>query len=304
MEYHNPVLLKESVDELVHRPDGVYVDVTFGGGGHSQEILNRLSDKGRLIAFDQDVDAHKNRIADDRFEMVHANFRFLKRFLRLLEITQVDGVLADLGVSSFHLDAPERGFSFRYPDVNLDMRMNPLMERSAVDLIRESSEDELVSFFSTYGEIRNSKTLASEIVTQRNVRSIVTVGDFVSVIEPIIRGNRNRYLAQVFQAIRIALNDEMGALEELLVQSLEVLAPGGRLVVISYHSLEDRMVKNFFKTGNLGGEMIKDDFGHVLNPFQKITKKVIVPTGLEIRKNNRARSAKLRAAFKKMNDEK
>ncbi|WP_235296183.1 16S rRNA (cytosine(1402)-N(4))-methyltransferase RsmH [Portibacter marinus] len=298
MEYHNPVLLKESVDELVTDPDGVYVDVTFGGGGHSREILKRLSDKGRLIAFDQDLDAHNNRIEDDRIEMVHSNFCFLERFLKLLKVNDVHGILGDLGVSSFHLNAPERGFSFRYPDVKLDMRMNPLYEDTAIDLIRNYSEEELVAIFSKYGEIRNSKTLAAEIVSARNSRDIIMVGDLLSVVEPVIRGNRNRYLAQVFQAIRIALNDEMGTLESLLNQSVRVLRINGRLVIISYHSLEDRMVKNFMKSGNAEGELIKDDFGKILKPLKSVTKKVIVPTGVEIRKNNRARSAKLRAAVK------
>ncbi|MCL4109868.1 UNVERIFIED_CONTAM: hypothetical protein GTU68_028777 [Idotea baltica] len=283
MEYHNPVLLKESVDELVTDPDGVYVDVTFGGGGHSREILNRLSDKGRLIAFDQDVDAHKNRIDDDRIEMVHSNFCFLERFLKLLKIDEVDGVLGDLGVSSYHLNAPERGFSFRYPEVKLDMRMNPLYGETAVDLVRDFSEERLVEIFSAYGEIRNSKTLAQEIVQQRSQREIETVGDFLQVVEPVIRGSRNRYLAQVFQAIRIGLNDEMGTLNEMLSQSLKVLKQGGRMVIISYHSLEDRMVKNFIKSEK---------------PFKSVIKKVMVPTDVEIRKNNRARSAKLRAAEK------
>ncbi|GLR15774.1 16S rRNA (cytosine(1402)-N(4))-methyltransferase RsmH [Portibacter lacus] len=298
MEYHNPVLLKESVDELVTDPDGVYVDVTFGGGGHSREILDRLSDKGRLIAFDQDVDAHKNSIDDDRIEMVHANFCFLERFLKLLKVDGVDGVLGDLGVSSFHLNAPERGFSFRYPEVKLDMRMNPLMEETAVDLIRDYSEEQLVAIFSAYGEIRNSKTLAQEIVTQREQRGIETVGDLLQVLEPVIRGSRNRYLAQVFQAIRIELNDEMGTLEEMLSQSLKVLKKGGRMVIISYHSLEDRMVKNFIKSGNAEGEIVKDDYGRHEKPFKSVIKKVMVPSGVEIRKNNRARSAKLRAAVK------
>ncbi len=298
MEYHNPVLLKESVDELVIHPGGVYIDVTYGGGGHSQEILNRLNDKGRLLAFDQDMDAHKNRIDDDRIEMIHSNFCFLKRFVKLHKIEKVDGVLADLGVSSFHLNAPERGFSFRYPEVKLDMRMNPLFEKTAVDLISDYSEGDLVRIFSDYGELRNSKTLAAEILSKRKTRSIVTVGDLLSVIEPVIRGSRNRYLAQVFQAIRIELNDEMGALKEMLEQSLEILKPGGRLVVISYHSLEDRMVKQFIKAGNVEGKIIKDDYGKILKPLESVIKKVVVPSGLEIRKNNRARSAKLRAAFK------
>ena len=298
MEYHNPVLLKESVDELGVQSEGIYVDVTYGGGGHSQEILNRLGDKGRLMAFDQDVDAHKNRIDDDRLEMIHSNFCFMKRFLKLHKALPVDGILADLGVSSFHLNAPERGFSFRYPEVKLDMRMNPLDERTAVELLAEYNEEDLVSIFSRYGEIRNSKTLAAEIVSQRKLRSIDTVGDFLQVLDPVIRGSRNRYLAQVFQAIRIELNDEMGTLESLLEQSLEVLRPGGRLVVISYHSLEDRMVKHFIKTGNAEGEVVKDDYGRISRPFKSVIKKVMVPTGVEIRENNRARSAKLRAAVK------
>ena len=298
MEYHNPVLLKESVDELGVQSEGIYVDVTYGGGGHSQEILNRLGDNGRLIAFDQDVDAHKNRIDDDRLEMIHSNFCFLKRFLKLQKALPVDGILADLGVSSFHLNAPERGFSFRYPEVKLDMRMNPLDEKTAVELLAEYDEGDLVSIFSRYGEIRNSKTLAAEIVSQRKLRSINTVGDFLQVLDPIIRGSRNRYLAQVFQAVRIELNDEMGTLEALLEQSFEVLRPGGRLVVISYHSLEDRMVKHFIKTGNAKGEVVKDDYGRISRPFKSVIKKVMVPTGVEIRENNRARSAKLRAAVK------
>jgi 16S rRNA (cytosine1402-N4)-methyltransferase len=298
MEYHNPVLLKESVDELVTDPDGVYVDVTFGGGGHSREILKRLSDKGRLIAFDQDLDAHKNRIDDDRIEMVHSNFCFLERFLKLLKVEKVEGVLGDLGVSSFHLNAPERGFSFRYPEVKLDMRMNPLYETTAVDLIENYEEEQLVDIFSSYGEIRNSKTLAQIIVAQRKVRKIETVGDLLQAIDPVVRGSRNRYLAQVFQAIRIELNDEMGTLGEMLEQSLKVLKVGGRLVIISYHSLEDRMVKNYVKTGNLDGQVVKDDYGKFLRPFKSVIKKVLVPTGVEIRKNNRARSAKLRAAVK------
>ena len=298
MEYHNPVLLKESVDELVTNPDGVYVDVTFGGGGHSREILDRLSDKGRLIAFDQDLDAHENRIEDDRIEMVHSNFCFLERFLKLLKINKVDGVLGDLGVSSFHLNAPERGFSFRYPEMKLDMRMNPLYEETAVDLVRDYDEGRLVGMFSAYGEIRNSKTLSQEIVEQRKVRKIETVGDLLQVIDPVVRGSRNRYLAQVFQAIRIELNDEMGTLKQMLEQSLKSLKVGGRLVVISYHSLEDRMVKNFIKAGNAEGEVVKDDYGKQEKPFKSIIKKVMVPSGVEIRKNNRARSAKLRAAVK------
>jgi len=298
MEYHDPVLLKESVDELVVNPDGVYVDVTFGGGGHSREILSRLSDKGRLIAFDQDLDAHENRIEDDRIEMVHSNFCFLEKFLKLLEVKEVDGVLGDLGVSSFHLNAPERGFSFRYPEMNLDMRMNPLYEETAVDLIRDYAEEDLVRIFSAYGEIRNSKTLAQEIVDQRRVRGVKTVGDLLQVVDPVIRGSRNRYLAQVFQAIRIELNDEMGTLKQMLEQSLKVLKIGGRLVIISYHSLEDRMVKNFIKAGNAEGEIVKDDYGKQEKPFKSVIKKVMVPTGVEIRKNNRARSAKLRAAVK------
>lgn len=298
MEYHNPVLLKESVDELVVDPDGVYVDVTFGGGGHSREILARLSDKGRLIGFDQDLDAHKNAIQDDRFEIVHSNFCFLERFLKLKKLTSIDGVLGDLGVSSFHLNAPERGFSFRCPDMKLDMRMNVLSDYSAADLLSEYGEGDLVRIFSKYGEIRNSKTLANGIVQARKQRKLETVGDLLSVVEPYVRGNRNRYLAQLFQAIRIELNDELGTLGDLLEQSLSVLKVGGRLVIISYHSLEDRMVKQFMKAGNLEGNVEKDDYGKSLTPFKNVIKKVIVPTGFEIRKNNRARSAKLRAVEK------
>ncbi len=298
MEYHNPVLLNESVESLINRPDGTYIDVTFGGGGHSRLILEKLGADGALLGFDQDNDVLENIPDDNRFTFVQGNFRFLKQFLRLHAVNKVDGLLADLGVSSHQFDAPERGFSFRY-DAALDMRMSPGITKTAGEVLRSYSAEDLQRIFSDYGEVRNAKTLAKHIVTQRGHRTTKTTLEFVALMEPFIRGNRNRYLAQVFQALRIEVNEEMDALKMLLEDTLEMLKPGGRMVVISYHSLEDRLVKNFFKTGNFKGEHEADFYGNIKRPFKVITKKARLPSAQEIKVNPRARSAKLRVAEKK-----
>jgi 16S rRNA (cytosine1402-N4)-methyltransferase len=299
MTYHNPALAKECMEGLDIQPDGIYVDVTFGGGGHSQLILNELGENGQLQAFDQDEDALQNLIDDDRFTFNHHNFRFMKRFLKLHGVRKVDGILADLGVSSHQLDEATRGFSFRF-DAELDMRMNQEDSNKASDIVNTYNVLDLQKVFSEYGEVRNSKSLAERIVQERGARKIVTIADFLNIIEPLIRGQRNRYLAQVFQALRIEVNDEMGALKTFLEDSLSILKENGRLVIISYHSIEDRVVKNFLKTGNVEGQVIKDDFGHIYRPFRLINKKPILPTAEEVRQNPRARSAKLRVGSKQL----
>jgi len=297
MTYHVPVLLEESIEGMNIKPDGVYVDVTFGGGGHSKKIIKMLGDKGRLIAFDQDLDAEQNILKDERFLFVNSNFSYLKRFLRVHGYSKVDGILADLGVSSFQFDTAERGFSYRF-NALLDMRMDKEAELTAALVVSKYSAEELQSVFSKYGEVRNSKSLAFEIVKQRKVKKIETINDFLNAIELMVRGNRVKYLSQVFQALRIEVNKEMEVLEGFLNQALEVLNESGRLVVISYHSLEDRMVKQFFKTGNIEGHLEEDDFGNKNRPFKLITKKPIVAGDEENRLNKRARSAKLRIAEK------
>ena len=298
-EYHTPALLKESLEGLNIQPDGIYVDVTFGGGGHSREILKRLTPKGKLVAFDQDRDARENIIGDDRFIFVQSNFRYLKNFLRYQNIEKVDGVLADLGVSSHHFDDSSRGFSFRFTG-NLDMRMNQNSDKEASHIVNNYSLEDLSKIFSLYGELKNAKRIAQEIVARRNDAKIQTIEDFTSIIQPFIyKDKEKKMLAQLFQALRIEVNDEMGALTDLLRQSKEVLNQGGRLCVISYHSLEDRLVKNYFKTGNIEGEVNKDFFGNVLTPFEIISRKVIIPTEEELNLNPRSRSAKLRGAVKK-----
>ena len=297
MSYHDPVLAKESIEALAIIDNGIYVDATFGGGGHARLVLEALGENGRLIGFDQDQDATKNLLADERFTFVQHNFRFLKRFLRLHGATKVHGILADLGVSSHQLDIPERGFSFRF-DADLDMRMNQHQEVTAADIIKSYSAEALQSLFSRYGEVRNAKTLAQRIVETRKVERIDTIGQFLQLLEPLIRGQRSRYLAQVFQALRIEVNDEMGALEDFLQQALEALHEDGRLVIISYHSIEDRIVKNFFKTGNIKGIQEKDFYGNITRPFKVLTKKAVLPSENEIKNNPRARSAKLRVAQK------
>ncbi len=295
--YHNPVMLTECLDGLNINPSGVYVDVTFGGGGHSRAILERLNENGRLFAFDQDEDAVKNALQDPRFMLIQHNFRNLKRCLRVEGVKQVDGILGDLGVSSHQIDAAERGFSFRF-DALLDMRMNQNETTTAADFINTCTAEELQRILSEYGEVRNARTVAQKVVEIRNARPIRTIEDFVGILEPIIFGNRSKYLAQVFQALRIAVNDEMGALEDFLRDSLQVLKPEGRLVIMSYHSLEDRPVKNFMKHGTFGDEPDKDDFGNFTRPFKVLTKKPVEATAVEQRENPRSRSAKLRIAMK------
>jgi 16S rRNA (cytosine1402-N4)-methyltransferase len=293
--YHIPALLQESVGGLNIRPDGIYVDVTFGGGGHSKEILKRLGENGRLLAFDQDEDAYQNNIQDPRFTFVKSNFRFLKNFLRYHQIDGVDGILADLGVSSHHFDDSDRGFSFRLPG-DLDMRMNRLSRRTAADVLNEYPEEKLADIFFFYGELKSARKIATAVSAYRRSRRIDTVSDFLEVMKPFaFREKENKTLAQAFQALRIEVNDE---LEEMLFQGLEMLKPGGRFSVISYHSLEDRLVKSFFKTGNFQGHVNKDFFGNWETPFELINKKVIVPTEEEQADNPRSRSAKLRIAEK------
>ncbi len=297
--YHTPALLSESIDGLDISPSGVYVDVTFGGGGHSREILERMGEDGRLIAFDQDEDAVKNAFADKRFIFVRSNFRFLKNFLRYHDIEQVDGVLADLGVSSHHFDDSARGFSFRF-EGELDMRMNQNAQKKAADILNEYSEEKLSDIFFQYGELRNARRIASSVVAYRASRKIVEIKDLLAILEPFAyRDREKKILAQAFQALRIEVNGEMDALTEMLTQALQVLKPGGRMSVISYHSLEDRLVKNFFRTGNFEGTLVKDFYGNIETPFRLINRKVIVPTEEEQRQNPRSRSAKLRIAEKR-----
>ncbi len=295
--YHLPVMAEACIKGLAIREDGVYVDATFGGGGHSKLILEQLGEKGKLFGFDQDQDAEENALKDDRFTFVAGNFRYVKRFLKLYGIKEIDGLLADLGVSSHQFDEASRGFSYRF-DNELDMRMNVHDDITAATVINDYPADYLQEMFSQYGEVRNARTLAQRIVEQRENRPIATIGDLLGVIDPIIRGHRNRYLAQVFQAIRMEVNEEIPALDELLQQSLELLKPGGRLVVLSYHSIEDRVVKNFMKTGNIEGRVDKDFYGNIHRPFKLITRKALMPGEEEIQRNSRARSAKLRIAEK------
>lgn len=294
-EYHVPVLLEECIMALDIQKNGVYVDATFGGGGHSKEILKQLGEDGSLVAFDQDEDAAKNVLEDERFHFAHSNYKYLRQFLRLYGFRRVDGILADLGVSAHQLQIAERGFSFRF-DADLDMRMNQQAEKTAIDVLNDYSAEALQQVLGQYGEVRNAKTLAERIVIERQRTQIKTATQFLAIIGPLIRGNRNRYLAQVFQALRIEVNDEMNALKAFLEESQQVLEQGGKLVVISYHSLEDRIVKNFFKTGNFEGVVKKDFYGNVLKPFRMITRKPILPSEAEIRRNPKSRSAKLRIA--------
>ncbi|MDD4776939.1 MAG: 16S rRNA (cytosine(1402)-N(4))-methyltransferase RsmH [Fermentimonas sp.] len=296
--YHTPALLAESIDGLNITPSGVYVDVTFGGGGHSSEILKRLGDKGRLIAFDQDKDAMKNSIPDPRFTLVHGNFRFLKNFLRFHKIDRIDGLIADLGVSSHHFDESNRGFSFRFKG-DLDMRMNQNAQTSAADILNEYSAERLSDVFYNYGELKNARKIAAAVVKFRESQKIEKTDEFLSIIEPLTRKDKEKkVLAQAFQALRIEVNKEMNTLTDMLRQALLVLKPEGRLSVISYHSLEDRLVKNFFKTGNFEGKLEKDFYGNPLTPFELINRKVIVPSEEEQKQNPRSRSAKLRIAKK------
>ncbi len=298
MSYHDPVLLSESIEALNLKTDGMYVDATFGGGGHSRHIITHLGAKGHLFGFDQDEDVLPNVLSEnERFTFIHHNFRHLRRFLKLHAVRQVDGILADLGVSSHQLNRAERGFSFRF-DAELDMRMNQQGEITAAHILNTYHATDLQRVFSQYGEVRNAKTLAQAIVAGRRQKPLRRIGDLLMLTDPLVRGQRQRYLAQVFQALRIEVNDEMGALKDFLRDSLKMLKPQGRLVIISYHSLEDRLVKNFMRTGNTEGEVIKDFYGNIDRPFKLITRKALAPTEEEIARNPRARSAKMRVAEK------
>jgi len=298
-KYHTPVMLAECIEGLAIRPEGTYVDVTFGGGGHSRAILSRLDKYGRLLAFDQDADAQQNVIDDKRFVFIDQNFRYLKNFCRLHHAIPVDGILADLGVSSYQFDQAERGFSVRF-DAELDMRMNRQSPLTAKEVVNSYPEAELHRIFGIYGEIQNAKSLANTIVTARLHKQIVTVADLKNVIaQRIPKGKENKYLAQVFQALRIEVNQELEALKQFLVQSAEVLESGGRLVVMSYHSLEDRLVKNYIGKGKFSGEVEKDLYGNDNKPFEAVSRGAITASEEEIKNNNRARSAKLRIAVRK-----
>ena len=297
-DYHVPVLLNESISGLEIKANGDYVDVTFGGGGHSREIFSRLK-TGRLFAFDQDEDAAVNVIDSERFFFIRHNFKYIRNFLRYYGLEQVDGILADLGVSSHDFDVAERGFSFRF-DGDLDMRMNRDSSQTAADLVNSYSEEQLRNMFREYGEIENAGRLAKQLVSARNAKPVQTIGQFRDAIAPCTpKFQESKYLAKVFQALRIETNKEMDVLHEFLEQSIWLLKPGGRLVVITYHSLEDRMVKNFIKSGDFSGKQEQDFFGNVDSPLVAINRKVIVPTEDEIEQNPRARSAKLRIAEKK-----
>ena len=297
-DYHIPALLEESIDGLNITPDGTYVDVTFGGGGHSKEILSRLGERGRLFGFDQDVEAYENILNDDRFVFVRSNFRYLNNFLQYYQVERIDGVLADLGVSSHHFDDEERGFSFRY-DSELDMRMNQSAKQTAADILNNYEENELSNLFYRYGELRMARKIASSIVFARQKQPLTTVNDFLEILDRFTqRDKEKKVLAQAFQALRIEVNQELDALSEMLQQSVECLIPGGRISVISYHSLEDRIVKNFFRSGNIEGKIKKDFYGNPLTSLKIINRKVIVPTEEEQRLNPRSRSAKLRVAEK------
>lgn len=297
MEYHNPVLLQDCINGLNIKPDGIYVDVTFGGGGHAKEILKHLT-TGKLIAFDQDTDAIENKPEDEKLILINQNFRYLKNYLRFNQITQIDGLLADLGVSSHQFDVAERGFSIRF-DADLDMRMNKNATLTAKQILNTYEEAKLITMFKEYGEIFNTRFLVKLICEYRSQQSINTVDQFKQVIKrAVIKQKENQYLAQVFQALRIEVNDELQVLKEMLEQAVELLNSGGRLVVMSYHSLEDKLVKNFIKQGKFIGEAEKDIFGNVKVPLKQITRKPTVPSDIEVLTNSRARSAKLRIAEK------
>lgn len=291
-------MLNESVDGLEIKKDGIYVDVTYGGGGHSREILKRLNENGRLIAFDQDADAERNTIDDKRLTVVPQNFRYLKNYLKIYGIAKIDGLLADLGVSSHQFDIAERGFSFRF-EGPMDMRMNKNSSLTAAAILNEYPEEKLISIFRNYGEVDNAKKLVFEIIKRRMESKIDKTTDLVFIADMLVGGKyRNQYLAKVFQALRIEVNQELEVLKELLLQTKELLKPKGRLVVITYHSLEDRLVKNFLKKGSFSGELEKDFFGNQLVDFKQINNKPLVPSDDELKVNNRARSAKLRVAEK------
>lgn len=293
-----PVLLNESIDGLNIKSDGIYVDVTFGGGGHSREILRRLGPNGRLFGFDQDGDAERNIPNDNRFTFVRSNFRYLKNWMRYYEVEKIDGLLADLGVSSHHFDDETRGFSFRW-DSPLDMRMNKRAGATAADFINKAEEEKIADVLYLYGEIRQARRIASQIVKARSEKPLLTTGDLLKVVQPLMPHNREKKdLARVFQALRIEINHEMDALREMLLAASDVLAEGGRLSVITYHSLEDRIVKNVMKAGNVEGKIEQDFYGRISSPFKSVNSKVIVPSEQEQQANPRSRSAKLRVAEK------
>ena len=297
--YHTPVLLNETIEGLDIKPGGVYVDCTFGGGGHSRAILEKLNEDGCLVAFDQDDDARKNLPDDKRVIFIPQNFRHLQRFLRLQKITAVDGILADLGVSSHQFDEAERGFSIRY-DAALDMRMDRRQTTTAADILKSFSEIQLHKLFEQYGEVTNAKTLAKTIVQQRAIAKIKTINELKQALQPVVKGNPQKYFAQVFQALRIEVNDEFGALKELLQQSTNLLKPSGRIAIITFHSLEDRIVKNFFRAGTFAETEVDDLYGNKIeNPLRLVNKKPITATAAELKQNPRSRSAKLRVAEKK-----
>ena len=300
--YHVPVLLMESVDGLAIKPDGVYIDTTFGGGGHSKELLNRLGKKGHLFSFDQDADAERNSINDERFTFVRSNFRYIKNWMRYYGIEQIDGLLADLGVSSHHFDDETRGFSFRY-EAPLDMRMNKRAGKTAADVLNETEESLLADILYIYGELKQARRIASAIVKERAIRRIETTADLIRVTDGLLRsngvnGSEKKEMAKLFQALRIEVNHEMDALREMLNGARDLLSPGGRLSVITYHSLEDRMVKNYIKAGNAEGKVCQDFFGRIEAPFKTVNNKVITPSADEQTQNPRSRSAKLRIGEK------
>ena len=297
--YHIPVLLNESIEGMNLKANGIYADMTFGGGGHSKEILRRMGEDCHLYSFDQDEDAEKNIVDDKRFTFVRSNFRYLRNFMRYYGVEQLDGILADLGVSSHHFDDSERGFSFRF-DGKLDMRMNKRAGMTAADIVNTYDEEKLADVFYIYGELKNSRKLAATIAKARQQKQITTIGEFLDIIQPLFgREREKKELAKVFQALRIEVNHEMEALKEMLYEATDLLKPGGRLVVITYHSLEDRMVKNLIKAGNIEGKVEQDFYGNVQSPFRAVNNKVIVPTDEEVNQNPRSRSAKLRIAEKR-----
>ena len=303
MDYHVPAMVPETLEGLDIKPDGIYVDVTYGGGGHSKAILDRLGAKGRLIAFDQDEQAFQNKLEDPRLLLIHSNFRYVRRFLKYYDIPEIDGLLADLGVSSHQLDLPERGFAFRHKALNLplDMRMNQHQLMTAADMINQYPAQALEQIFKEYGEIWNAPKLVAAIVQYRSKHDIQTISQFVQIAESVVTGLLQQYMAKAFQALRIAVNDELGALKQLLEDAAEVIKPGGRLVVISYHSLEDRLVKHMIQYGNVEGEVRQDTFGNKLRVFEAVSKKPMQPTDKEIKENYRVRSARLRIAEKSVN---
>ena len=297
-EYHVPVLLKESIEALDINPDGIYVDVTFGGGGHSREILRHLSERGHLYSFDQDADAMKNSFDDDRFTFVRSNFMYLKNFLKYYGVEKIDGLIADLGVSSHHFDDEERGFSFRF-NAPLDMRMNKNLSVTAADIVNNYAEAQLSSIFYLYGELSNAKKIAHTIVLKRAETPILDTNQLLDTVKPFfMREREKKDVAKLFQALRIEVNNEMMVLRKMLSQTADVMSENGKLVVITYHSLEDRIVKNFIKTGNCEGEVCKDFYGNIISPFKALNNKVITPSDEELTVNPRSRSAKMRVAVK------